>query len=242
MLLWTYLSTQHREAGAIAPVPLSLPFGRQRAHSPIRTNNYADRWRRIEAGEQVEPSDCRPVRFLAHFGFVVACPGRVVVRQLATPEKGRVLTPDYARFGAIEVSGDLGQKSDSLRIASWIAGSAYAKIQTGILIFYPSAQGLYQGPLPNDALLNVPHNRYVMAGIETNKGKNTVLLEGQEYSVAELNVIISLPEIGHEIAIDKGEPIGWFFPIPNLKEVTLHQLPRPLDKVIDCDRQLDQGP
>jgi hypothetical protein len=224
VLYWTYSSTEHRDAGAIAPIQLNLPFGQLRTNSPIRAKDYAERWRLIESGERVDPSDCRPVRLLARFGFIGICPGNVVIRRLPALEKTRVFEPNYARFGELEVAGDQWPKSDSTRIASWIAGSAYAKIQTGISILYPTTHGLYQGPLPNESLLNVPYNKSIMAGIETVNGKNIVRIENQEYAVAELNVILGLPKVGDQIVIDRGEPIVWFFPVPGLKGLTLNQL------------------
>jgi hypothetical protein len=213
MLYWDYENAECRAAGAIPPKPLVLPYGKQSSNSPFISRDYTKIWRAIESGYKTEPSDCPPIRLIAHYGFSVSCPGKVFIRRLPEEMRFRNFQSERAMFGIVEVGGDPWPKSDSGFIASWIAGSEFVKIQTGILIFFPTGYYLYQGPLPNTILLEQP-NINVMAGLEYATPKRMTEINGKQYGVVNLNIIVRLPALEKTVSLNPGELLAWFFVVP----------------------------
>lgn len=207
-LYWDYESAAHREAGALAPEPLELPYGQQAPTSPFRSRDYATRWRAIEGGYRVVPADCPPIRFISRYGLGLRCPGDVHLRRLAMPLLDRIIDPAQAAFGLMEVRGTPWPDSDSGFVASWIAGSEFAKIQTGVVVYFPREFCLYQGPIPNHLLLdNQPLD--VMAGIEYANPSRLIAIAGAPHGVARLNIIVRLPSDSLKLA--RGALFAWAF-------------------------------
>jgi len=221
-LYWTFLSPAHAAAGAIPPEPMRLPYGEQSPASPFRSGSYGEIWRAIERGYSTYPSDCPPVRIISRFGFIVHCPGRVCIRRVETPRRERIFAENYAAFGMAEMEGDPWPASDSGLIASWILGSEFVKIQTGIRVLFPHGQYLYQGPLPNRTLI-ANAQADVMAGLEYASHKRTVHMGGHRWGVADINVIVRLPPVGETLQFTRGDGLAWFFLIPSHQ--TLEALP-----------------
>ncbi len=210
MLYWNYQSVQCRDAGAIPPEPISLPYGKRSKQSPFSSKDYTTVWRAIENGYITQPSDCPPVRLIANYGFSVCSPGKVIIRRLPKHLPLRGFESDRAMFGFAEVGGDPWPNSDSGFIASWIAGSEFVKVQTGIVIFFPTDCYLYQGPLPNTSLLSQP-NIDVMAGLEYPSKERVVEINGKYYGTANLNIIVKLPQGEETITLKSGDFLAWFF-------------------------------
>ena len=224
LLYWNYASAEYCTKGALPPEPLVLPYGKQLENSPFISKDYAKIWRAIENGYVTQPSDCPPVRLISRYGFLVRCPGKVLIRRLSKKLRFRKFESDRAMFGIIEVGGDFWPKSDSGFIASWISGSEFVKIQTGILVFFPAQYYLYQGPLPNKSLLKQTANFDVMAGLEYANTQRMVEINNEKYSVADLNIIIKLPDLGETVNLNSGDPIAWFFLVPTKKAINLEHL------------------
>jgi hypothetical protein len=223
MLYWDYANAECRAVGALPPEPLVLPYGEQPSNSPFISKDYTKIWRAIESGYVTQPSDCPPVRLISHYGFLVRCPGKVFIRRLSETMRFRKFESGRAMFGITEVGGDRWPEGDSGFIASWIAGSEFVKIQTGILIFFPTRYYLYQGPLPNTTLLK-QSNIDVMAGLEYATNKRMTEINSQQYGVANLNIIIQLPNLGETINLNPGDLLAWFFVVPAKGAVRLKHL------------------
>lgn len=223
MLYWDYETPESRTAGAIAPERLSLAYGERAPDSPYADKSYASRWRAIEEGYVTQPGDCPPVRLIAHYGYAVRCPGKVRLRRLEQRLGSRDFKLDCARFGIAEVGGDIWPQSDSGFIASWIAGSEFVKIQTGIVVYFRADHYLYQGPLPNTALSNLL-NVEVMAGLEQAVESRRVNINGNQYGYAQLNIIVRLPPVGSMCEIETGDLLAWFFPVPGTNSITLERM------------------
>jgi hypothetical protein len=232
-LLWDYADGSARASGALPPERMRLPSARMSEGSPFRRGSdssnrnaddrFTDIWRAIEHGYVVSPGDCPAVRALSCHGFVVRCPGLVVARRIAPPVRYRKISQEHSRFGEVEVSGTPWPGTDSGHIASWIAGSGFVKVHSGISVFFPADHLLYQGPPPDyngrAAIACVP-------GLERADPRHTIFVRGQKHGVAELNMIFALPPLGEHLRIARGTVIGWFIPIqrgtPTLTHIATH--------------------
>jgi hypothetical protein len=221
MLHWLYETDACRDAGARPPERMRLPYGDRDQESPFNSRDYAIIWRAIEAGYEVKPHHCPPVRVISRYGILLRCPGAVYARRLAERTAAREFSESRARYGIVEVAGDLWPIGDSGFIASWIAGSEFVKVQTGISILFPADWCLYQGPIPNQTLLD-GSGVEVMAGIEYAVDKRTREMGGVRYGVANMNVIVRLPPIGAALELSSGTPLAWAFPLlpPSRIEIT----------------------
>lgn len=223
MLYWDYENAECLAAGAIPPESLALPYGKQSRNSPFTSKDYVTIWRAIESGYLTQPGDCPPIRLIANYGFSVRCPGKVFMRRLPERIRLRKFESDRALFGVAEIGGDHWPKSDSGFIASWIAGSEFVKIQTGIRIFFPAEHYLYQGPLPNVVLFQ-ESSLDIMAGIEYAAEKRMTEINGRQYGVANLNTIARLPTVGNTVNLKRGDLLSWFFVVSTKKSLFLKQL------------------
>ncbi len=213
VLHWDYESELHEQAGALPPLRMDLDYGRQAAVSPFRDRDYTARWRAVERGYRVEPADCPPIRFTSRYGVCVRCPAAVWFRRAAEPRDERVFEDDWAGYGLAEIGGASWPRSDSGFVASWIAGSEYVKLQTGLRVFYPADGCLFQGPLPNPQLLDGPAAE-IMTAIEPPSRSRRVGVGGRECGVADLNLICRLPPAGEMVTLAAGTPIAWVFAVP----------------------------
>ena len=218
-LFWAYENARVRDAGTLPPEPLDLAYGTP-AGPPVR-----DLQRAAALGRPVTPADCGPVRVISRYGFVVRCPARTVLRRAEHPVGERVFTDTSACYGHAEVGGDPWPAGDSGFVASWISGSEYVKIQTGIMIFFPPDMYLYQGPLPNTQLLDHA-TAEVMAGLEyPSKDRVWTRDDGDSLAWSSINVIVRLPPPGRALQIDSGAPLAWVFPVPSRAAVHLARMP-----------------
>lgn len=214
-LEWAFENEAVRDAGALPPEPLDLAYATRTA-PPAR-----DVQRAAALGRPVTPADCGPVRAIATYGYAVRCPGHVTLTRATTPTRERQLGSSTAAFGHAVIGGDPWPVGDSGRIASWISGSDYVKIQTGVMIFFPREAYLYQGPLPNSGLI-ADLALDVMAGLEYPTRKQTWPLgdpEGRPW--ASINVIVRLPPPGRTVTIGPGDPLCWVFAVPTRSAQTL---------------------
>lgn len=207
-LRWAFLSEEHSAAGAIAPERMGLPFGQRASDSVYRISDYAARCRAIEATETpcVTPGDCPPVRATARYGYVIRSPGSFLVRRQSYSSERRFGT-NSASYGVAHIEADPWPRSDSGLVVSWIVGSEYVKIQTGVLVYFPATTWLYQGGIPFGEL-----SSFVATAIEP-PGRSLVLIEGEPHGVSELNVVVRLPASGDVLAVQRGAAIAWFFPV-----------------------------
>lgn len=197
---------------ALAPAPARFPFGCQPPQSPFRRRSFAGRWRAVEHGYQTRPGDCPPVRALSRYGFVARCPGAVRLRRRATPLRERLIQHGRAAFGLADLEGAPWPGSDSGLVASWILGSEFVKVHTGLEILFPRDCWLFQGPLPNSP--NDEGLPQVMAGVEPPSEARTAVLNGEPWTVTPLTVIVRLPAAGRLVEIERGQELLWFFAVP----------------------------
>jgi hypothetical protein len=219
-LFWAYENARVRDAGALPPEPLDLAYGSPDGPPP------QDLQRAAALGRPVTPADCGPVRVISRYGFAVRCPRRTVLRRAARPVRERIFTDSTASYGHVEVCGDPWPTGDSGFVASWISGSEYVKLQTGVMIFFPSDMYLYQGPLPNSQLLDNA-TADVMAGLEYPGKERLRAYEGGSLAWSSINVIARLPPLGCELRIDAGDPLAWVFPVPSRTAVRMTRMPLP---------------
>lgn len=203
-LRWAYDSDVAKEK-AFAPTSLRMDYGMRRQK---KENNLP---RAVAIGRRVHPYDCGPIGLISKYGFSVRCPGKVSFQRNPFPERERIFAHDYSAFGDAVVSGDGWPQSDSERVVSWVSGSEYVKIQTGIIVFFPIGTYLYQGPLPNANLLDLKFE--TMAGVEYGNASRNCSIDGVNYHWTSLTVIMKLPAIGEIVEIDRGEEVAWFFPV-----------------------------
>jgi hypothetical protein len=223
-LLWSYETAACESAGALPPESMRLHYGERDPQSPYSSRDYATIWRAIENGYQVKPSDCPPIRLIARYGVIVRCPGTVVLRRLERRASVREFEPGCARFGIAEVAGDTWPVGDSGFVASWIAGSEFVKIQTGIVMFFPKRYCLYQGPLPNRTLIR-DADAEVMAGVEYAVPSRIRTIDARRYGVADMNVIVRLPPAGTELRLPRGAALAWVCPLLPVSSVRIMPLP-----------------
>jgi hypothetical protein len=220
-LLW-YFDNGAQEAGALPPEPLGTSFSRVPSDSPIRGTDFASMWRAIEAGYQTQPADCPPVRLLGRYGYAVRCPGRVEARRLSERREERLLGPGHAAFGLADLRGDAWCLSDSGLVASWISGSEFIKVLTGVKVLCPEHLVLYQGPLPNASLLG--DGPQALAGMEFFNHRRSRVLDGVRYGVCSINVVFRLPPEGERLLLERGALLAWLFPVLPRTELTLRRL------------------
>ena len=195
------------------PQPMRLGYGIQEASSPFRKGDEIEVDRAIHTGYRVKPADCPAVRNISRFGYVLSCPGEVRLERQETYRLERDVRQGCARFGFAVLHGDSWPGSDSDLVASWITGSDYVKIQTGIDILFPSDRQLYQGPLPNADLV-ATSGLTVAAGLEYFNRERSLTIDGKDYGIANMNVLVRLPQLGVTQRIAAGDPVAWFFDLP----------------------------
>jgi hypothetical protein len=212
-LLWKYAFPGAEALGALPPKSARFRYGVPHPSSPYRRRQgFEEKWRAIEAGYEVSPADCPAIRSVSRFGWILRCPGTVNASRAAGTAAVRSFGEGYAEYGKSALRGDTWPNSDSGLVVSWIAGSEYIKVHTGIVVLFPARWMLYQGPLPNAGLQDKPLP--VMAGMETFKSSRTVIIDGQPMCVASMNAILHLPPRGGTLSIHRGEPLLWIFPVP----------------------------
>lgn len=212
-MYWAFDNPTSKEAGAYPPEPLDLSYG----HRP----DGSDRPRGTElqraytvSGREVRPADCGPVRVISRFGHVVRAPGRVTIQREEPERKWRDFQDTSSAYGRVRVGGDPWHGTESSFVASWIAGSEYVKISTGILVFFPKGHMLYQGPVPNRQLVDDPavasDQLDVMSGLEYFVPGRSRELDGHPHGIAALNIIARAPRLDSIVEVRRGQVIGWF--------------------------------
>lgn len=212
-MYWAFDNPTSREAGAYPPEPLNLAYGR-RAEGGEKLRGTELQRAYTATGRPVDPSDCGPIRVISSFGHTARAPGRVVIERAEPPYRWRDFQDGHSAYGAVRVSGDKWHGTESGFVASWLAGSEYAKISTGILVFFPKGHLLYQGPLPNRQLIAAdaaPGELEVMAGLEYFSPERSREIDGRIHGMAALNVIARVPPTGKTIDIPRGQTLGWFY-------------------------------
>jgi hypothetical protein len=206
---WAFDSPRSRAQGAFPPEPLGLAYGSAEPGSErLRDTDLQRAW--AVSGRDVRPADCGPVRLLSRFGHVVRTPGRFVVAREDPPLRWRDFADGSSAYGRVRVSGDAWHGTESGFVASWIPGSEFVKISTGVLVLFPCDHLLYQGPLPNRALVTdqdvAPPQLEVMAGLEYCVQERSRMIDGVRHGMAALNIIAR----ASAVEVPRGHVIGWF--------------------------------
>jgi hypothetical protein len=147
---------------------------------------------------------------MSRYGYAAKAPGDVVLRRSNVVRSERQLGEKFAAYGIAEIEGDKWPSGDSGLVASWISGSEYVKVYTGIKVLFPKETYLYQGPLPNEILVRNQSFR-VMSGLEFCEGRHLHVVNNREYGVATLNAVIQLPKPGEAVSIKRGDPLLCFY-------------------------------
>lgn len=213
---WAYETIEAKDKGAIPPASHYASYS-------IRENPRSKNLIREEAlGRKIVPSDCGPMRVIGHYGFIVKSPGNVTIKRNLERERLKKFENNHASYGYANITGDTWPFTESGLVASWISGSEYVKIHTGIVVFFDSDAYLFQGPIPNK---NHPRSKFqVMAGIEYGSRQDKYTINGKEMFMAYLNVIIKIPPLGESINISRGEELLWFYPVLKPKELSLQKI------------------
>jgi hypothetical protein len=166
---------------------------------------------------------------ISRFGHVVRAPGRVTIQREDPARRWRDFQDNSSAYGAVRVGGDRWHGTESGFVASWIAGSEYVKISTGIVVFFPKGHLLYQGPVPNRQLVDDPAvataELDVMSGLEYFVPTRNQEIDGRIYAVAALNIIARAPRSDTIIEVHKGQIIGWFHLVAPQPSQSLDVLP-----------------
>ncbi|WP_280381667.1 hypothetical protein [Nocardia wallacei] len=212
-MYWAFDNPKSRDAGAYPPEPLNLTYGHD-SDGGKRLRGTELQRAYTATGRPVQPSDCGPIRVISAFGNVIRSPGRIIIERAEQSNRWRDFQDDHSTYGPVRVSGDRWHGTESGFVASWLAGSEYAKISTGILVFFPKGHLLYQGPLPNRQLIKdeaAPGELEVMAGLEYFTPERSREINGQTYGMAAMNVIARVPPPGKTVDIPRGRTLGWFY-------------------------------
>lgn len=213
-LMWAPVS-RAASSLVLAPNPATFEQGRIfNPGSPFRRSGFENRWRAIEDGYEVHPSDCPAIRFSSHYGYIAKAPvGGWIARQ-RTVALVRRFGRGWASFGHARVGGEQWVDSDSGFLASWIAGSQYVKLQTGLRIYYPANCVVYQGPIPRWAS-GAGDTKGIQAEVALEApGARLITIAGARMGVCDLNAIVRLPNGLDRLVIPRGEPVLWFFLAP----------------------------
>lgn len=232
-MYWAFDNVKSKEAGAYPPEPLDVAYGRRASGDQRLAGTELQRAYTV-SGREVRPSDCGPVQVISRFGHVVRAPGRVTLQREDPARKWRDFRDDTSAYGAVRVGGDSWHGTESGFVASWIAGSEYVKISTGIVVFFPRGHFLYQGPLPNRQLVDdagvAPADLDIMSGLEYFVPARSKDIDGTNYGVAALNVIARAPRNGSTVEVHKGQILGWFHLVSPQQSQSLDVLPREGDE------------
>ncbi|HKS48280.1 MAG TPA: hypothetical protein VJT49_24855 [Amycolatopsis sp.] len=174
------------------------------------------------------------MRVLSRFGHIVRAPGRITMQREDPGLKWRDFQPESSAYGRVRVGGDPWHGTESGFVASWIAGSEYVKISTGLVVFFPKGHLLYQGPIPNQQLLDDPRiatdQLDVMAGMEYFVPTRSRDIGRQTYAMAALNVIARAPHGDSIVEVSKGQAIAWFHLVAPPSSQTIDRLPSDGDR------------
>lgn len=228
-MYWAFDNLKSKEAGAYPPEPLGLSYGHRPAGADRLRGTDLQRAYTV-CGREVRPADCGPVRVISRFGHVVRAPGRVCIQREEPERKWRDFQHGSSAYARVRVGGDHWHGTESGFVASWIAGSEYVKISTGIVVFFPQGHLLYQGPVPNRQLVDDPvvasDQLDVMAGLEYFVPGRSRELDGHPHGIAALNIIARVPRHGSVVEVHRGEVIGWFHLAAPQTIQGVEQLPR----------------
>lgn len=226
-MYWAFDTIKSKDAGAYPPEPLELSYGHRFGSERLRGIELQHAY--TIWGREVHPADCGPVRVLSRFGHVVRAPGRITIRREEPGLRWRDFQHKSSAYGRVRVGGDPWHGTESGFVASWIAGSEYVKISTGILVYFPKGQMLYQGPVPNRQLLDdqtiASDQLDVMAGMEYFVPGRSRELNGQTYGIAALNIIARAPHGDAIVEVQNGQVIGWFHLVSSAITQTIQPLP-----------------
>lgn len=227
-MYWAFDNIKSKNAGAYPPESLNLPYGRPPAGSDRLRGTELQRAYTV-SGREVRPADCGPVRLLSRFGHVVRAPGQITIQREEPGLKWRDFQPTSSAYGRVRVGGDTWHGTESGFVASWIAGSEYVKISTGILVFFPKGRLLYQGPVPNRQLVDdttiASDHLDVMAGMEYFVTERSREIDGRIHGIAAMNIIVRAPRSNSVVEVSKGQVIGWFHLAAPLASQNIEQLP-----------------
>lgn len=237
-MYWAFDNPTSKQAGAYPPEPMNLPYGHRAADTGRLRGTDLQRAYTL-SGREVRPSDCGPIRVISRFGHLVRAPGRIVIQREEPARKWRDFQETSSAYGPVRIGGDPWHGTESGFVASWIAGSEYIKISTGILVFFPQHHLLYQGPVPNRQLVDdctvATENLDVMTGLEYYNPARSRVLDDQPHGIAALNIIVRAPLDGALVEVDRGQVIGWFHLTASPPSQSLEPLPCDLSEPHVCD-------
>lgn len=228
-MFWAFDNIKSKDAGAYPPEPASLPYGQPDENSGRLRGSELQR-EYVRSGREVGPTDCGPVRLLSRFGHIVRSPGHIVLQREEPQLKWRDFQATSSGYGPVRVGGSPWHGTESGFVASWVAGSEYVKLTTGLLVFFPKGQLLYQGPVPNRQLITdqqyAPKQLDIMAGLEYFDSERSREIEGERYGMAAINMIVRLPQHTCPIEVREGQILGWFCLVAPPANQKLADLPR----------------
>lgn len=206
-----------------APEKLCLSYGVSESDSPFNTKNFFQITQAIRSGYEPKPSDCPPIRLTSKYGFSIRCPGNATVEMNESFSHEKIENHDSVIYGYTKITGDKTSHSDSGYIVSWIKGSRYVKIITGIKIYFPTDYYLYQSAPPNFELIEGYNPTLcVMTGIEYPHMKRRVTINNVEYSSTDLVLVVKAK--GSSLTVTKGELLGVFYLVPDISKQKLQKL------------------
>lgn len=212
-LFWRFRDTVSASLTRYPPEQLDLPYGKPVENSPFRTREYQVIHKGLHDGYETQPSDCPAIRAISKHGILIRNPGEVRACLLPRRLRFPVFENDWAARDFVKVSGARLADSDSGFLASWITGSRFIKIQTGIEIYYPAEYFLLQAPIPNGLFCAPSPPPGVSSGLEFSRSARCEEIGNRKYCRTDINVIVALPNQG-ELYIEEGALLQWITLVP----------------------------
>lgn len=222
-LYWDYSFDNAMNFGATPPLNTSLGFSKPKDNGLLTSKDFLSKKRKIESGYIVDPNDCPAILSINNYGFIFKSPGDVKVKIKDLYISNRIIKSDKSIHGYHEIYGQYWPHSDSQKIASWISGSKYIKIHTGIIVYFPEEYILYQGPIPQGKEKDI-QDFVVWEGLETYNKERSIKIDNRNYGMANINFILSPKHSNTSFEIVKGQILGVVYPILKRNKFKLEKL------------------
>lgn len=222
-LYWEFASEIIMEHGAIPPIDICLELSKPNKDSLLLNRDFISKKRKIESGYIVKPNDCPAILAINNYGLMFKCPGNLKVTLNDSYLDSRIISSEKSNHGFHEIIGEYWPKSDSEKIASWISGSLYTKIHTGIIVYFPKEYLLYQGEIPHGNERK-SQDFAVWNGLESYNKDRGMKIHGVDYGIAEMNFIVSPKLNKTTIEIKKDEPLGIAYPVLKKNKFSIEKL------------------
>lgn len=222
-IFWNFNSIESKETGALPPIKTKLEFSSFKHDSIYHLESFIEKKRAIEKGYIVTPQDCPAIININNYGFLFKSPGNIKVTYKENYFTDKLFSNERTEHGHFIIEGDYWPRSDSDKILSWITGSKFFKIQTGIDVYFPINYSLYQGAIPFGEEYD-KQGFNIWQGIEIFSKNRVIEINGKSYCICNINFIGTFKDGINSFEILKNDPIGIVYPVIPTRKIKLNQL------------------